>query len=80
MDAGRLPPHGMAMDALPTHRCPMCGGPNACAPAQSGTLATPCWCRDVTIAAATLERIPAGERQRACLCAACAGVTPAPVR
>ena len=67
------------MDALPNRECPLCGGPNACAPAQTGSLATPCWCRDVTIAPAALERVPQEQRQRACICAACAGQAVTPI-
>lgn len=67
------------MDAKPNAICPLCGGPNACAPARSGDLATPCWCRDVTIAAAVLARVPAAQRGEACICPRCAGVEVLPV-
>ena len=66
------------MDALPNRECPLCGGPNACAPAQTGTLATPCWCRDVVIPPETLARVPEDQRRRACLCAACAAAASHP--
>jgi hypothetical protein len=64
--------------ALPEHLCPLCGQPNGCAPAGTGRLDTPCWCASVTIAAGVLDRIPAAQRGRACLCRSCA--TGAPVQ
>ncbi len=67
------------MEAKRNARCPLCGGPNGCAPARTGELATPCWCRDVTIAADVLARIPAAQRDEACICAKCAGVEVLPV-
>lgn len=57
---------------LPHHRCPLCGGDNACAPAASGSFETPCWCRAVTIAPEVLARVPEAERLRSCLCRQCA--------
>lgn len=59
--------------ARPNHICPLCGGPNACAPAVSGSLDTPCWCRQATFSQALLERVPAEQRGLACICARCAG-------
>lgn len=58
--------------ALPSHTCPLCGGPNACAPARSGSLDTPCWCRDVTFSAELLTQVPDPLKNKACICAACA--------
>jgi hypothetical protein len=58
--------------SLPAHRCPLCGGPNACAPAASGDLSTPCWCRHATFSSELLEQIPPDQRGLACVCAACA--------
>ena len=57
------------MSAVDPARCPLCGGGNAC-----GMLAgaTPCWCTELAIPTATLERIPEAARGRACLCRACA--------
>ena len=52
--------------------CPLCGGANACAPAQSGRLDDPCWCRAATFTPALLARIPPTLRDVACVCAACA--------
>jgi hypothetical protein len=69
------------MQPKANHVCPLCGGPNECAPAMSGVLATPCWCQSVTIDAATFARIPATLRNEACLCVRCAaapGNAPAP--
>ncbi|KGM41352.1 hypothetical protein JY96_18270 [Aquabacterium sp. NJ1] len=58
--------------ALPNHSCPLCGGPNACAAAESGKLDTPCWCRDVRFSAELLARVPEPLKHKACICAACA--------
>jgi hypothetical protein len=57
-------------EPLPNVRCPLCGQPNACAPAASGRFDTPCWCAGVAIDA---QALAAAERNRdACLCPACA--------
>lgn len=64
------------MSALPTpsaeHHCPLCGGPNDCAPARSGSFDTPCWCTTAAFDPSVLERIPESLRGRACLCRRCA--------
>ena len=52
--------------------CPLCGGPNGCAPAVSGTFDSPCWCTTVRIPAEVLAHIPAAQRGLACVCRACA--------
>ncbi|MCW5626808.1 MAG: cysteine-rich CWC family protein [Burkholderiales bacterium] len=57
---------------LPNHLCPLCGGPNGCAPAACGSFDTPCWCRDVKFDADALGRIPESQRNKACLCRNCA--------
>ncbi len=60
------------MMALPNTVCPLCGGPNACAPAAGGTLATPCWCTTVSIPAEVLARLPADQVRKSCVCKSCA--------
>lgn len=60
------------MKPLPNTTCPLCGGPNGCAPAAGGSFDMPCWCVDVTIDPAALARVPEDKRGRACLCRACA--------
>ncbi|MFO1310435.1 MAG: cysteine-rich CWC family protein [Burkholderiales bacterium] len=55
---------------LPALRCPLCGEPNACAPAQSGSFDTPCWCASVRFDPAALAA--AADKPGACLCANCA--------
>lgn len=57
---------------LPATGCPLCGGPNGCAPAVSGTFDSPCWCTTVEIPAAVLAQVPAAQRGQACICRACA--------
>jgi hypothetical protein len=56
---------------LPAHQCPLCGGPNACAPAQAGQFKVDCWCTRTRFPAALLERIPPEQRGQACICQAC---------
>ena len=58
---------------LPSLACPLCGEPNQCAVAQSGSFATPCWCAGVIIDADALAKVPESERGRSCLCPRCAG-------
>jgi hypothetical protein len=50
--------------------CPLCGEANGCAPAASGTFATPCWCAAARFPPALLAALPPGEAP-ACVCAAC---------
>jgi hypothetical protein len=57
---------------LPAHTCPLCGGPNGCAPASCGRFDVDCWCSRARIPADVLARIPADQRNRACVCARCA--------
>jgi hypothetical protein len=64
------------MEAKANHTCPLCGGPNECAPARSGSLDTPCWCRTITISDDALARVPAARRNESCLCRRCAEATP----
>ena len=52
--------------------CPLCGEPNACAPVACGRFDVRCWCQDVVIAPAALARLPADQRDKACLCRRCA--------
>jgi hypothetical protein len=65
---------------LPAHICPLCGGPNGCAPAACGRFEVECWCSRTRIAADVLARIPAEQRLRACVCARCAGAEAGPGR
>ena len=60
------------MTPLANLQCPICGLPNECAPAKSGSLATPCWCAAVTIDPAVIASLPDEQRDRACLCLRCA--------
>jgi hypothetical protein len=65
IDRGRTSP-------LPALACPVCGGPNACAPARSGTFETPCWCTAAVFPAALTGSLLPASAGRACICAACA--------
>jgi hypothetical protein len=55
------------MTPRPNLLCPVCGGPNGCQPAVSGSFDTPCWC-------AALELPPPSEpaQNASCLCMRCA--------
>jgi hypothetical protein len=66
-NSGMNTPH-----ALPNTLCPICGRANQCAPAASGDLGAPCWCRQATFSAELLATVPEAQRGLACICAACA--------
>lgn len=66
------------MSAQPNVICPACGEGNACAPAQSGSLDTPCWCAEILVDPAAIARLPESERNRSCLCRRCATSGKAP--
>ena len=61
-----------AMQPLPNHICPLCGGANQCAPAKAGTLEVECWCTTASISPEALARVPAELVRKACLCPRCA--------
>ncbi|MDH4096051.1 MAG: cysteine-rich CWC family protein [Betaproteobacteria bacterium] len=66
MNVARLQPQ-------PHPSCPVCGGPNECAAASSGSFTTPCWCVEVQVGPDALAPVPAHDRGRACLCRGCLG-------
>jgi len=53
--------------------CPICGGPNACGGAAGQHH---CWCSTMKISPKTLAAVPAGARERICICPTCAGARP----
>lgn len=55
-------------------RCPACGASNRCSLADPRTAAKACWCYSVSIAPEVLEALPAEQRNKTCLCPACAQV------
>lgn len=61
-----------ATPALPEPVCPLCGGPNGCVPARSGSFAEPCWCTQVAFPPELLAKVPAEKAGRACICRRCA--------
>ncbi|MEX8518918.1 MAG: cysteine-rich CWC family protein [Leptothrix sp. (in: b-proteobacteria)] len=73
-NADSLPTSGA--QPLAAHRCPLCGGPNGCAPAQAGRFDVACWCTTTRIPAEVLARIPAEQRGLACVCQRCASGQP----
>jgi hypothetical protein len=52
--------------------CPICGKPNDCVRARSGTLDEPCWCEEVEISADAISRVPEEKRGKSCICHHCA--------
>lgn len=52
--------------------CPLCGQRNQCARADAQAPMQPCWCFAAQIERRLLERLPADQRNRACLCPGCA--------
>lgn len=60
---------------LPNTVCPLCGGANQCAPAETGSFDVDCWCRTAQISAQALARIPPELAGKACLCPRCAAAT-----
>ncbi|MEN9537979.1 MAG: hypothetical protein RLZZ126_214 [Pseudomonadota bacterium] len=55
--------------------CPLCGGANACemsARACGKGGAESCWCAGVRFSPDLLARVPADQRNRACICRQCA--------
>lgn len=62
----------MTAPAAPEPRlCPLCHRPNHCGALAGPDGAARCWCHDVKVPAALLARVPATERDRACICRDC---------
>ncbi len=57
---------------MATSACPLCGRRNHCAQADSSTPVEDCWCFASVVDPAVLGRLPAEQRNRACLCPRCA--------
>jgi hypothetical protein len=55
-----------------TDLCPLCGAPNACGVAAGNS---DCWCFTTGVPTEVIDRIPAEERDRVCVCPACASKT-----
>jgi hypothetical protein len=53
--------------------CPLCGEPNGCGAAAGKP---DCWCFNVSLDKAALERIPPEAKGKACVCRRCGGATP----
>lgn len=56
---------------LPTLQCPLCGGPNECAPAACGRFDVDCWCTQARIPDALLAQVPPEKKGKACICPTC---------
>ena len=61
----------MTDQPLPSLQCPLCGGPNDCAPAGCGRFDVDCWCTQASFPAELLAQVPAELRDKACICPAC---------
>jgi len=52
--------------------CPLCGELNNCAMADANQDdEQPCWCKSETFPQALLDKVPAAEEHRACICSNC---------
>jgi hypothetical protein len=52
--------------------CPVCGEPNTCGMSQGKQDNTECWCFNLKIPQASLDRVPAEAKNVACICPRCA--------
>ncbi|WP_306416477.1 MULTISPECIES: cysteine-rich CWC family protein [Paenibacillus] len=50
--------------------CPLCGNDNQCA-YQAGRPPQECWCMNISVPKALLEKIPSELRRKACVCKRC---------
>ncbi|QJE98963.1 cysteine-rich CWC family protein [Luteolibacter luteus] len=64
-----MDPH--PLHPLSNHTCPLCGAPNECAAAISGSFDTPCWCRNIVFPDELLATVPADLKGKSCICRAC---------
>lgn len=48
-------------------KCPLCGELNAC---QAGTL-NKCWCQNIKVPEALLEKVPEEKKGKVCICYSC---------
>jgi hypothetical protein len=51
--------------------CPLCGKANDCQLCTEAAYKGPCWCAKVQIPEALLARVPAEQRNKACICRGC---------
>lgn len=58
-------------ESFDPRRCPLCGESNQCGMAAGRS---ECWCNDVTISKAALERLPEAARGVVCICQRCGAV------
>jgi hypothetical protein len=52
--------------------CPLCGGANQCAVADSREAFSACWCFKVSVSKQALAEVLAEQIDKACLCPRCA--------
>lgn len=61
------------MASVDENRCPLCGETNLCENIAAKALQSNCWCSDKTITfpQALLEKLPAGLKNKSCICKKC---------
>jgi len=56
---------------LANHQCPLCGQPNSCAPAETGSFAGTCWCKSQIFPPELIAQVAPEQRNKSCICQAC---------
>ncbi len=51
--------------------CPLCGHANDCQLCTTEAYKGPCWCQEASIPQDLLARVPAAQRNQACICRTC---------
>jgi hypothetical protein len=64
------------MNQIDPTRCPICGEPNVCAMEMAkvtGSKPKLCWCMDAVFTPAAMDQVTDAAKDKACVCAKCAG-------
>lgn len=56
---------------IDTSKCQVCGEPNGCGMADTETLATSCWCKDLALGDVLREKVSLQYPEPQCLCLNC---------
>ncbi|MDO8336251.1 MAG: cysteine-rich CWC family protein [Candidatus Saccharibacteria bacterium] len=56
---------------LANHECPLCGQPNQCTPAETGSFASTCWCKAEIFPPGLLALVDPEQRNKSCICQQC---------
>ena len=62
----------LLLTPLQEMQCAVCGMPNECSAALTGTFNEPCWCASMQISSNVLVLVLESKRGKACVCKACA--------